>query len=162
MSLIEERGDNSKISPTPADGPEKIGVFFGARRDKASIRQYHIGRQEIIDRQAVFPRQIARSATQRKSSNPGQPDHACGDGVTEGMAQMVHIDLTTSGLGSNGRRGGIKSDTLHVRKINHHAVIAGRQTRTVVSAAANRDRHVVLSREGHGQANVRRVATSDN
>lgn len=65
MQLERERSDHPEISATTAKRPEQVRIFINARLNKIAVRQYDIGRKEIIDAQTAFAGQMSDSTTQR-------------------------------------------------------------------------------------------------
>ena len=51
MQLERKRGDDAKIAAAAAKRPEQIGIFVGIGFYKFAVRQYDIGREQIIDAQ---------------------------------------------------------------------------------------------------------------
>jgi hypothetical protein len=54
-----EGGDDAEVTPSSAQGPEEVLVLFGTCRKKASVGGYHIGRNEVVAREAVPASQMA-------------------------------------------------------------------------------------------------------
>ena len=53
MSLKQKAGDHAKIAAATAERPKQIGILRFAGQYKASIRQYDIGFEKIVDSQSV-------------------------------------------------------------------------------------------------------------
>src|SRR5690242_7115601 len=54
MQFERERSYDPKVPAAAAKGPEQVGVLFSIGRYKLAIRQYHIGRKQIVDGQSAF------------------------------------------------------------------------------------------------------------
>ena len=54
MRLEQKRSDDAEVSAAAANRPEQVAVLARAGDHEASIGQYHIGREQIVDRQAVI------------------------------------------------------------------------------------------------------------
>ena len=49
-----------KLPPPPRSAPEEIAFSRRIGGDEAAVRQHHIGLDQVVDRQAVFAREVAR------------------------------------------------------------------------------------------------------
>src|SRR5688500_15932437 len=147
MKPEQERCDHTEIAAAAADGPEQIRVFLLARRDEASVAEYHIGFEQVVDGQSAAARQVTDASAQRQPADSGsRDDPACGRHA-EGVGAMV--DLTPDAAAGDADRasGRIDPDSLHVREVDNDAVVADAEPGTVVTATANREQHVVLASE---------------
>ena len=66
MQPERERGDHAEVAAAAAHRPEQVGVLLGAGRDEAAVGQHHVGRQQVVDGQAVLAR--AGSRCRRRGS----------------------------------------------------------------------------------------------
>jgi hypothetical protein len=79
------------------------------------------------------------------------------------MAGVIHIALRATGIHPHSAVGGIDSDALHRRKVNHQSLITNSQPGTVVTSTADGDRKAILAGKIHRCHCVRHVrATNDN
>src|SRR5262249_23287277 len=73
-----KRGYDTEIAATTAKRPEQIGIFTGIGLYKFTVCQYHVGREQIIDGQSAFAREMADAAAERQSANAGGGDDSAG------------------------------------------------------------------------------------
>ena len=59
-----KRGYDPEIAAATAKRPEQIGILIGVRLYKFPVGQYHIGREEIINAQAAFAREMSYSSAE--------------------------------------------------------------------------------------------------
>ena len=64
MQLEPELGYNAKISTTTSYGPEEILVFLSTDCHEATVGQYHVCRQQIVNRESVLAGQIPMSTSE--------------------------------------------------------------------------------------------------
>src|SRR5262249_5748442 len=76
MSLEEETCPHPEISTAAAECPEQVGVLFLAGSDESSVGEDDVCLEEIVDREAVFAREIARSTAEGQSRYPGRGDYS--------------------------------------------------------------------------------------
>src|SRR5262249_40670151 len=130
------------------------------RRDNVAVRQYHIGGQQVVDRQAVFTGEIADAAAK------GQPAHASGRDEPgrhrqpEGVCGVVDIAPQRPAFDAHGALCGVDVDTAHVREVDHHAIVAGTEPSAVVPAPGNSGQQIVGPRIVDGGDHIRHVDTS--
>src|SRR5436190_6601438 len=66
-----KRSDYPKISTATTNSPEQIRVFIGIRFHKCPVRQYDIGREEIIDGESALAREVPDASAKGQSTNSG-------------------------------------------------------------------------------------------
>ena len=76
MGLEEERGDDAEVAAAAANRPEQIAILVGAGDDETSVGEHHIGRQQVVDGQAVLAREVAHAAAERQPADAGAADDA--------------------------------------------------------------------------------------
>ena len=62
MRTEQKRRHHTEVAASSPQRPEKIRILVHAGRNQAPIRQYDIGREQIVDRQPVLPRQVTDAA----------------------------------------------------------------------------------------------------
>src|ERR1700757_2929155 len=71
MQLERKRRDDAEVSAAAAKRPVQVGIFIGVGFNKIAIGQYNIGREEVIDAQSVFTREVSHSTPQSQPANTG-------------------------------------------------------------------------------------------
>ena len=82
MQSITEAGDNTKVATAAANGPEEVRIRVGIDVANLSIRRHQLGRQQIVDGQAIFSGQKANPTAQRDPANPDRAGVAKADRQT--------------------------------------------------------------------------------
>ena len=91
MGAEQERGDDAEVAPSTAQCPEKVGVLVRARGNHTPVRQYHVGRDQIVDCQPAASREVAAAAAECQPAHTRGRDEAAGRGQAEGMRGVVDI-----------------------------------------------------------------------
>ena len=71
------RVDDAEVAAAAADRPEQVRVRVRVRAEDLPVGGHDVGGEEVVDRQAVLPHQVADAAAGR---DPADPDRA---GVAE-------------------------------------------------------------------------------
>jgi hypothetical protein len=58
VAAERERGDDAEVPASAAQGPEQVAVGRLAGRDEGSIREDHVGGEEVVDREAEAPGEV--------------------------------------------------------------------------------------------------------
>ena len=139
MGTEHETGDNTEITAAAAQAPEKILVLRRIGSHEAAVREHHIGLDQIVNRQAIFAGQVARSAAQREATDAGRRNDARRHRKAEGMGRMVHVALGTARPDAHKARHRIDAHAFHRREVDDNATVATAQPRPVMAAAAHRE-----------------------
>jgi len=59
-----ERRHDAEVAATSSQGPEQVGVLLFARHDEPAVGGHHVGREQVVHRQAQASRQVADPAAQ--------------------------------------------------------------------------------------------------
>ena len=148
MALERELGHDPEVAAAAAHGPEELGVLVGAGRHALAVGQHDLGREQVVDRQAVRPREVTDAAAERQPADAGRRDDPARHG--EPMRMRGGIDLAPGGSAAdaNRARAGIDRDRIQQREIRDDAVVDAPEAAAVVAAAPDRQRQVVCAREG--------------
>src|SRR6267378_7130698 len=82
MQTVAHRRHDAEIAATAAERPEQLPVMFGVGRNQAAIRQYDLGFEHIVEREAAASDQRTVAATER------EPCHADGCDGTRRCGKM--------------------------------------------------------------------------
>ena len=78
------------------------------------------------------------------------------------MRGMIDVALRAAGLSPHGAGRGIDAHALEARQIDDETVVAAAETRSVVSAAADRDQEILSAAEVHRRNHVGHVRAARN
>ena len=137
MQLERKRSDDAEISTATTNSPEQIRVFIGIRFHKCPVRQYDIGREEIIDGQSALAGEVPDASAKGQSTNSGGRNDSAGSGEPKHMRGMIDIAPCASTAGSDGARSWINSRVFDRCEIDDQAVITNSQASGVVTATAD-------------------------
>ena len=71
VELKLEAGHDAEIAAAAAQRPEQIRILARARSHQPPVGEHHVGRDEMVDRQAEAAAQIADAAAERQSGDAG-------------------------------------------------------------------------------------------
>ena len=144
-----EAGGHPEVAATTPDRPEQVGMAVGVGVQHPPVGGDQLGREQIVDGQAVLSDQEPDPAAQ---GHPADPDRA---GVAEPGGQPVGADgggVGTGGqpaLGPGGAPPGVDVQGRHPRQVEHDPAVAGAVPGQAVPAAAHRQLHPGLGGQRH-------------
>jgi hypothetical protein len=150
MCLEQKRRHHAEVSATSADGPEQVTILVGARNDKSSIGQDDVGRQQIVDGQAVLSRQVSHAAAEGQASNAGRRDDSRRHSESKCMRCVVNIAPGATAPHAHSPCRGIDMNVLDEGEIDDQAVVADSQASGVMAPASNRNPQILLPAETNG------------
>ena len=157
MRAERELGHDAEVAAAAAHGPEELGVLVGARRDALAVGEHDLGREQVVDRQAVPAREVTDAAAERQPADAGRRDDPARNREPVRMRRRVHLAPGRSSADANRARAGIDRDRAEQRQVGHDAVVDAPEAAAVVAAAAHRKRQVVRAGEGDHARHVRRA-----
>src|ERR1700689_1922299 len=162
MCLEQKRSHHPEVSATPADSPEEVGIFVRAGRDKPSIRQDDIGRQKVIDGQAILSCEVSHAAAQSKAANTCGRNDARWHGEAEGVRSVVHVPPRASAAYTDDSCRRVDVNVFDARQINDQTVITNSQPSRVMAPASDRYQQVILPGEMNGGYDIRNVSAKSD
>src|ERR1700722_2831828 len=162
MCLKQKRSDHPEVSATPANSPEEVGILVRAGRDKLSIRQDDIGREKVIDGQAILPCEVSHAAAQSKATNTCCRNDSRRHGEAEGVGSVVHVTPRASSADADGSCRGVDMNVLDARQINDEAIITDSQPSGVVASASDRYQRVIFPGKMNGGDDIRNIRAHSN
>jgi hypothetical protein len=54
MKAEQEGGDNAEVASATADGPEQVGILFGAGAHLLAARQNDLGLEQVVNREPAL------------------------------------------------------------------------------------------------------------
>ncbi len=149
-----EGGHDPEVPAAPADRPEQVVVFGRARDEEPPVGGHHVGRDQVVARQAEPARQVPDPAAEREAGDPGRRDDPAGRRQAERVRRGVEISPRGPTLGPRRARRRVDANAPHSREIDHNAFVAGPEPRHAVPAAADGQVESALAREGHRRDHV--------
>ena len=149
-----ERGDDAEVAAAATDRPEQIRLLVGARTDLLAAGEHHLRLEQVVDREAVVPGQVADAAAEGEASDSGRRD----DPARRRQAVLVGrvVDLAPGATAADPNRAGlgIDIDRLEQREVDDDAVVTRPQSGAVVAAAAHGQQQVVRGGEANRRCDV--------
>ena len=115
---------------------------------------------QAVDREAVLAAEVTVTAAQRQARDAGRREDPEGDGLTEGLGRVIDVAGRAARAHSHRLVLGVDPHALHRRQVDDQAVIDAGETRTIVAAAANGDRELVVAAEIHRRDDIGDVRAS--
>lgn len=160
MGLEEETRHHPEIPAAAAQCPEQIRILPLAGRHEAAVGKHHVGLEQIVDREAVLPRQIPCAAAECQSGNAGCRNDSEGDRKAECMGGVIDVAGRATRLDAHRRGFWIYAHPFHCRKVNHQSVVAAAEARTIVAAAAYSDEQALIAAEIHRRHNIGNIGAA--
>ena len=149
-----ERGHDTEIPATAPHGPEQVRILVLGHAKHAPVGCHDLDRHEIVDRESVFPAQIAEAAAKSEPADPGLGHVARGRGQPEDLRLAVHIRQRGAPLDMRGVALPVDTNGAHRRQVDRQSTVAERAARNVVSAPAHRGQKPVRPCEANGGHDV--------
>ena len=162
MQLVLEFGDNAEVTATAADSPEQISILFAAHATYLAIGGYYFGGPDVVERQAVFAVQTTEAAAEREATNAGVRNNSSRGHETVFQGGRVQGDQQRTTLGVSALCLGIDGNGVHLREVNHQAVIADGFARPAMTAATNGNEQLSFTRESYCLTDIGGVQASGN
>ena len=157
-----ERGDDAEVAASALERPQQVGVLVRAGADQAPVGGDDLGRDQVVDAQAMAAAQPADAAAERQAGDAGVRDQAARHREPEGLGLAIDVAPGRAALDPGAAPLRIDPHAAHRREIDHHAVVADRVARDVVAATADRDRQVVLAGERDRVEHIVRAPAADD
>ncbi len=162
MDAEEERGDDAEVPAAAADRPEQVAVLVGVRTHLRAVGQHQLCLEQVVDREAVLPRQVPVAAAEGQAADAGRRQDPARQGEPVLVGRGVDLAPRAAAADAHGLRVRVDGDLLQQSEIADDAVVDRSEAWPVVSAAANGDGQAVRSGEGdHLRDAVRIGRTGD-
>ena len=157
-----EAGDDAEVAATALERPEQVRVLAGIGMDEPAIGGDDIGRDEVVDAQAVATPEPADPATQGQAADAGVRDEAARRREPERLRRRIDVAPGRAALHPRATTFGVHPHAAHPGQVDHHAALPHGVTGDVVAAAADRDRQAVVAGERHGRHDIGLTARPDD
>ena len=129
--------DDAEVPASPAERPEQVFVLTFAGDEGPSVGGHDVGRDEVVERQAEAPAEVADPAAEREPADAGRGDDAAGGRQAVGVRRVVEVAPRGAALGARGAVRRVDGDVAHRRQVDHDAAVAGAEAGHAVPAAAH-------------------------
>ena len=138
-----------KLPPPPQSAQKRSGCFVLARGHEAAVGEDHVRFEQVVDGEAVLAREVARPAAEGEARDAGGRDDAEGHRQAERVRGVIHVARRAAGIHPDRAARRIHAHALHLREVDHQAVVAAAEAGAVVAAAPDRDEKALVAAEGH-------------
>ena len=158
---LEGRHD-AEVAAAAADRPEQVGVVLLAGDVEGAVAGDHVRGQQVVEREAEPPREVADAAAEGQPADAGGRDDAARRGQPEGVRRGVQVAPRRAARDPGRVRQRVDPHTTHGGQVDDHAVVAGAEARDAVATTADRDGQVVVGGEAHRGHHVAGVGRLDD
>lgn len=158
MQLVLERRHHSEVAPAAAQRPEQILVFLFAGDKESAVSRHDIGREQVVACQTECPGEKPDPAAERQSGDAGGRDNPARRRQPKRVRRVIESAPGAAAFGADRSRLRIDTNTVHLREIDHDAVVVRAEARHAMRAAANGKVQALLAREldgGHDVGDIR-------
>ena len=162
MQPERERDDGAEVRARAAHRPEKVGVLLTARPPHDTVSRHDLDLEEVVDRPAEPPGEIAQATAERQTCDTDLGHEA--ERRREAVLLRGAVDVTELAARLHGGDSSLRidRDRAKPRHVDRHAPVGERRPGDVVAAAAHRDRRSAVSGEVDCRDDVCRVARLDD
>ena len=155
MQLKFELRDHAEVATATTNTPEQVLFLVVADGPLLAVGSHHRCATKVVDGKPVLAIQPAEAAAERKAANAGMRDDPGrrDQPMLPARWYQGHSAMRRPAMWHAASR--IDRNSIHLRQVDHQAVIANRLARPAVPAAAYSDEQVALPRKGDSLANVR-------
>ena len=156
------RSHDTEVAAAAPQSPEQVGVLFGAGMHETAVRRDDICADKAVAGEAVATHQPTEAAAEREPADPRGRDEPAGDRQAEGLCFVVEV-----GPGGTALRGGaavlrVDGDGVHVRQVDDHPAVAGREPGDAVPATPHGHHETLAARELHRFHHVSGAGTAND
>ena len=91
VKLELERGYDTEVAAPAPQRPEQILVLVGTGGERLAVGGHHVGRNEVVDRQAVASGEVADAPTEGESAHTGGRHDPAGGSQAVGVGGVVQV-----------------------------------------------------------------------
>ena len=142
-----ERGDDAEVGARAAESPEQVRMFLLGGAHDPLVRRDELDREQVVDRQAVLALESAHAAAERQPRNPGVRHDPDGADEAVLLRRVVEVAEERAAADAGNPTLRVNLNAPHAGEVDHDPVVAGREPRNAVAAAANRNHELLLARE---------------
>ncbi len=155
-----ERDDDAEVAAAAAQRPEEVGQLRLAGAHEPAVGEHHVGRDQVVDRQAAAAGEVAEPAPEGDAADAGRGDDPARQRQAERLRGVVDVAEQRAAEHAGHARGRVDDHPAHGGEVDHHAVVDAAQAGAVVAAAADRDRQPLALRVPDRGHHVRGVGAA--
>src|SRR5680860_508036 len=157
-----EAGDDAEVAAPAPQRPEEVLILRVTGRDLATVGEYDIGGEQVVDRQPVPARQVADSAAEGEAAYAGRRDDPTRSGKAERVGGVVDVTPGCPATDTGSAFDRVHGDSPHGRQIDDKAVVDGAKSGNAVPTAAHGEIQPAVDRRGNRRHHVRGVDAVDH
>ena len=154
VELELERRHHPEAPTSAPQCPEQLGVLALGRADDPTVPGHELGGDEVVAREAVLALEPPGAAAERQAGNPCRRHAAARGGEAVGLGHAIKVSPDGTAADPHDAPVGVDVDVGHATHVEHHAVVAQRQTGDGVAAGPHGDRQLVLACERQGRHDI--------
>jgi hypothetical protein len=162
MQPVFERCHDTEVTAATADRPEQIAVLVGARVHQLTSCQHQIGADDVVHGHPESPFEPPEATAECQTGNSGITYSSTRGRETERLRLTIELSPAQAGFGTHGLRLAIHPDALHVREVDHQAVVARPHAGDAMRTATNGYRQGIVTPVIHRRHHIRGAAASDD
>ena len=162
VQLELEGRDHPEVAAPASQRPEQVLVLPGAGRAHLAVGGDHLGREQVVEAQAVAPGQVADPAAQGEPGHTGGGNDPTGGGQPVGVGGVVEITPGGPAPGAGGPGCRVDVHMPHQRQVDDHPTVVGAETGGAVPAALDRQVQPGFAGEVHRPDDIRGLLGSDD
>jgi hypothetical protein len=159
--VLEPRHDADVAAPA-ADRPEQVRLVAGVDAPQPAVGRDDVRGEQVVDRQAVLPDEVADPAAGRDPADADGAGVAEADRETVGIGGGRDVDGRRAGLGPGRPRRRVDLDLVHVAEVDDDAAVGSAMAGAAVAAAPDGELEARLAGEIDDGGDVRRVRHADD
>ena len=149
VQLELERGDHPEVAAAASQRPEQVLVLPGAGRAHLAVGGDHLGREQVVETEAVAPGQVADPAAQGEPGDAGSGNDPTGGGQPVGVRGVVEVPPGGPASGAGRLGGWVDVHVPHQRQVDDHPAVVGTEAGGAVPAAFDRQVQAGVAGEVH-------------
>lgn len=141
-----ECGDHPEVPASTPQRPEQIFVHVLVGSEDLTIGGDYLGSHDVVAGQAATSAEIPDPTAEGQAGHPSGRDDPAGGGQPVGMGGVVEVAPGRPTTGPGCLLGRVHEHVIHQRQVDHHAAVAGAESRHAVTATPHRHIKAVVPR----------------
>ncbi len=151
---VLERRDDTEVAATAAECPEELLVFVGARPHELAGRGHELDGDQVVAGEPVGALEPARAAAERQPGHAGRRDPAPGRREPVCLRRRIELTPGSACAGAGRARLRVDGDLVHSPNVDDEPVVAQRDARDRMAAAADGKRGLLAPCGAHASDDV--------
>ena len=128
-----------KLPPPPRSAQNRSGCEFSLAVTKRAVGEHDVGGQQVVDREAEAPGQVADAAAEGQAGHAGGREEAGRGGHAERDRRVVDVAPGAAGVDPDGVLRGVDRGAAQQRQVDDQGVVPDPEAGGVVAAAPDGD-----------------------